>query len=379
MLTLINVYSNADGSVQFIKFVIDANEQEFWARHSLNSSNGVATNTFRFNTDLLSEATDGKSVLVATQGFADLGTARSDFFIPNFSFVKPDYIIPNKFLFPTNGTVIFPGMIGGTISYAQLPTDGKLSLNGDSSTGINSFTNFTGNTGTLPGNVIFGIEGPDNLAGTANDDIILALGGNDTLNGGAGNDTLNGGAGNDTLNGGAGTDTAIYSSNRANYSVSGTVSNLNISGPDGNDTLLSIERFRFADKNIAIDLDTGEAAGNTVRIIGAAFGAPAIKQHPDYVGVGLNLFDSGQSVLEVSQLAVRVMGNPTDEVFVDTVFNNVVGRAPSLEEHNFYVSLLVDHGGTFTQAHLLEVAAGSGLDATSIDLVDLQKTGVEFV
>ncbi|MDV6345076.1 calcium-binding protein [Nitrosomonas sp. Is37] len=364
------VYSNADGSVQFIKFVIDANDQEFWAGHSLTSSNGATTNTFHINTDLPSGATDGKSVLVATQGFADLGTARPDFFIPNFSFVKPDYIIPNKFLFTTNGTVIFTGMIGGTISYAQLPTDGKLSLSPDDSTGINSFTNFTGNTGTLPGNVIFGTEGPDNLAGAANDDIILALGGNDTLNGGAGNDTLNGGAG---------TDTAIYSSNRANYSVSGTVSNLNISGPDGNDTLLSIERFRFADKNIAIDLDTGEAAGNTVRIIGAAFGVPAIKQHPDYVGVGLNLFDSGQSVLEVSQLAVRVMGNPTDEVFVDTVFNNVVGRAPSLEEHNFYVNLLVDHGGTFTQAHLLEVAAGSGLDATSIDLVGLQKTGVEFV
>lgn len=354
------VYSNADGSVQFIEFVGDADDQDEWAGQSITSTNGVITNTYDITTNLPSEATLGKSVLVATQGFADLGI------------VTPDYIIPNGFLLTVNGTINFPGM--DDITYAQLPTDGTLSLNSDDPTiRTNSPTNFAGNTGTVHSghiDVIAGTLGPDNLIGTPGDDEILAFDGQDTLNGAEGNDILNGGSG---------ADTAIYSSVRASYSVSGTASGLSISGPDGNDTLSNIERLQFADKNVAIDLAAGQAANNTVRIIGAAFDAPAIQQHPDYVGIGLSLFDSGQSMLEVSQLAIGVMGNLTNEVFVDTVYQNVVGVAPSPEEHDFYVGLLEGNGGSLTQAQLLELAANTEVNATHIDLVGLQENGVEFV
>ncbi|MEK6735747.1 MAG: calcium-binding protein [Pseudomonadota bacterium] len=355
------VYSNANGAIQFIEFVGDADEQEEWVGHSITSDNGVTTNTYSFSSNLPNQATGGRSVLVATQGFADLGI------------VAPDYIIPNGFLFTVNGTVSFPGMLGGTITYAALPIDGTLSLNRDGSTGINSPTNFAGNIGTVQSNVISGTDGPDDLIGTAEDDMILAAGGQDTLIGEAGNDVLNGGLG---------ADTAIYSGSRASYSVSGTASGLSVSGPDGNDTLSGIERFRFADKNIAIDLDTGQAAGNTVRIIGAAFDTPTIQQHPDYVRIGLNLFDSGQSMLEVAQLVIGVMGDLTNEDFVDTVYQNVFGVAPSPAEHDFYVGLLVDNagpGGPYTQAQMLELAANSEVNATNIDLMGLQKSGVEFI
>lgn len=353
------VYSNADGSIQFIEFVGDANGQDKWAGHSITSSNGVTTNTYSFSINLPNQATVGKSVLVATQGFADLGI------------VTPDYIIPNGFLFTVNGTVSFPGMLEGTITYTALPIDGMLSLNPDGSTGINSPTDFAGNTGTVQSNVISGTEGPDDLTGTAGDDVILAAGGNDTLTGSGGNDTLDGGPGADTV---------IYSSSRASYSISGTASGLSVSGPDGNDILAGIERFHFADKNIAIDLGVGQAAGNTVRIIGAAFDAATIQQHPDYVGIGLNLFDSGKSVLEVSQLVVGVM-NLTNDVFVDTVYQNVAGVAPPPAEHDFYVGLLEGNGGigAFTQAQLLEFAANIDVNATNIDLVGLQQSGVAFV
>ncbi|MER2264447.1 DUF4214 domain-containing protein, partial [Methylobacterium oxalidis] len=47
-------------------------------------------------------------------------------------------------------------------------------------------------------------------AGSANADIILGLGANDTLNGNGGNDVLVGGIGNDTVNGGAGNDTLLW-------------------------------------------------------------------------------------------------------------------------------------------------------------------------
>lgn len=350
------VYSNADGSVQFIEFVGDADGQHLWAGHSITSTNGTNTNTYPISTDLPSAATNGKSVLVATQGFADLGI------------VTPDYIIPNGFLFTANGTVNFPGMLGGNLPYAQLPTDGTLSLNRDGSTGTNSPTNFAGNTGTVQSDTISGTDGPDNLIGTAEDDIILAAGGQDTLNGEAGNDTLDGGSG---------IDTAIYSNSRESYSISGTASGVSISGPDGNDTLSGIERIQFTNKNLAIDLNDGQAANSSVRIIGAAFDTPTIQEHPDYVGIGLNLFDSGQSVLAVSQLVVDFMDLSNDD-FVDTVYQNVVGVAPSPEEHDFYAGLLVGNGGSLTQAQLLELAANSEVNAMNIDLIGLQQNGVVF-
>jgi len=349
------VYSNSDGSVQFIEFVGDADAQHEWAGHVITSTNDVGTNTYPISTNLPNAATNGRSVLVATQGFANLGI------------VAPDYIIPNRFLSATNSTISFPGMAGGTITYTQLPVDGKLSLNRDGSTGINSPTNYAGNTGTVQSNIISGTEGSDNLPGTAGDDVILAAGGQDTLNGGAGNDTLDGGSG---------VDTALYSSGHTSYSILATASGLNISGPDGNDTLSGVERIQFTDQRLSFDLGVGQAANNTVRVIGAAFDAPIIQEHPDYVGIGLNLFDAGQSVLEVSQLVVNVL-NLTNDAFVDTVYQNVFGAAPAAADHDLYVGLLAN--GSYTQAQLLELAANAEANATNINLIGLQQTGVAFV
>ncbi|MEZ0172253.1 peroxidase family protein [Microvirga sp. TS319] len=115
-------------------------------------------------------------------------------------------------------------------------------------------------------NVITGTAGNDSgpsgqspsLNGTAQDDIILGLGGNDVLNGNAGNDILLGGAGNDTLNGGAGNDT--YSFGLA----------------DGNDTINEGSNSGTADRIVIMaggaaltglnvsDSDTGTNAGNLV-------------------------------------------------------------------------------------------------------------------
>ena len=129
---------------------------------------------------------------------------------------------------------------------------------------------------------------------------------------------------------------------------------------------------------MALDLGLGEAAGNTVRIIGAAFDAPAIQQHPDWVGTGLSFFDSGMSTLAVSELVVPILGL-SNTAFVNTVYQNVVGMVPAAAERDFYVGLLVGGGGTMTQAQLLELAANADINAVNINLVGLQQSGVEFV
>ncbi|MEY9770187.1 Ca2+-binding RTX toxin-like protein [Sinorhizobium fredii] len=107
----------------------------------------------------------------------------------------------------------------------------------------------------------------DTLIGGDGDDQVLSTGGGDLLDGGAGNDylqagpdrldddTLIGGIGDDQINGGLGTDTAVFSGLRSQY----TITRINVGyeaysivGPDGNDTLIGIEKLRFDDGTFTI-------------------------------------------------------------------------------------------------------------------------------
>ena len=72
-------------------------------------------------------------VLIATQGFAQLGL------------VTPDYVIPNGFLPLTNGTINYAGV--DQVSYAALPTDGVSAINRSGMIVPNLATNFGGQIG----------------------------------------------------------------------------------------------------------------------------------------------------------------------------------------------------------------------------------------
>jgi Ca2+-binding RTX toxin-like protein len=356
------LYSNASGTIQFIELTVDNHTgEDRWAGRSITVTQGGTTHSFTFPSNLASTQTANTKVLIATQGFADLGV------------VTPDFIIPSGFLFLDGGIVDFAGV--DYVVYAALPTDGAMARNVDGTDSVNSPTNFAGSTGTVqgnvipPNNVITGTDGADNLVGTA---------GGDTFSGAAGSDTLNGGAGNDSLDGGTGVDTALYSSNHAGYTVEKTASGYSVSGLEGNDTLTSIERIQFADQKFALDLGAGEAAGNTVRVIGAAFDTPAIAQHPEWVGVGLQFFDGGQSMLQVCELVAQIMAM-SDTAFVTTVYTNVVGVAPDTATRDGFARMLQGSGGQMTQGQLLELAANIEQNAQQINLVGLQASGVEFV
>jgi Ca2+-binding RTX toxin-like protein len=68
----------------------------------------------------------------------------------------------------------------------------------------------------------------------------------DSLTGSAGNDTFVGAAGNDNLNGAGGIDTAQFSGLSNAYTITRNGITTTVSGPDGTDTLTSIERLQFA-------------------------------------------------------------------------------------------------------------------------------------
>ena len=126
----------------------------------------------------------------------------------------------------------------------------------------------------LLGSTLNGDAGADRLEGGS---------GADTLNGGSEDDTLIGGGDNDTINGGDGTDTAVYSGNRAAYTISVSGGVTTVSGPNGTDSLTSVERLQFADQitdaagaplNGAIngtgaaDVLNGDAGANTINGLG---------------------------------------------------------------------------------------------------------------
>ena len=87
------------------------------------------------------------------------------------------------------------------------------------------------------------------LAGSATRGIGNAL--NNVLTGNSGNNTLKGLGGNDTLEGGAGIDTAVFTGNRAAYTITKTSTGFTVSGSaDGTDTLSNIEHLQFADQTL---------------------------------------------------------------------------------------------------------------------------------
>ncbi len=223
-------------------------------------------------------------------------------------------------------------------------------------------------------------EFPAYLAGIAltnQNPFDLAIGSRGT----AGHNALFGTTGADTIDGGAGADTLYLHVTRASATVtSGSGGLTRVASPEsGSDTLTSVERLAFTDKRLAFDLGADAAAGKTARVIGAAFDAPALQAHPNWVGTGLQLFDQGMSLVDACQVVVRLMGSPSNAAFVDTVFSNVVGRAPSAAEQQQYAGLLTGSGGTMSQAELLQLAASTDANAANIGLVGLQTTGLEFV
>ncbi len=118
------IFSNADGTVQFIvlREAAGMNGQNFLAGRTLTSTGGSANQTFTFPTNLgismdtgygqMLTPTAFTRVLIATQGFAQLGI------------VAPDYLIPNGFIPTGNGTINYAGV--DQVTYTTLPVDGAL-------------------------------------------------------------------------------------------------------------------------------------------------------------------------------------------------------------------------------------------------------------
>jgi hypothetical protein len=146
------LYSSADGKVQYVELMAMASQQQYIMGHTISSFQGSNSHVFVFPSNLPGDTgtTEGggfygggmttslKSMLLGTQAFA------------NLNIVAPDFIIPDGFLFTTNGRVDWSsGPTYDSLSYAALPADGTSAMFRSGASAMNAPLNFDGLSGTI--------------------------------------------------------------------------------------------------------------------------------------------------------------------------------------------------------------------------------------
>ena len=157
-------------------------------------------------------------------------------------------------------------------------------------------------------------------------------------------DTINNSLVSENIDGGAGTDTLVYTSNSTAVVISKSGGNtvLTNTATGEVDTLVNVERLKFADTGIA--LDTSGVGGQAYRVYKAAF-----NRTPDVGGLGfwISGMDGGASLSAVAQGFVNsaefksVYGaSPTNAQIVTRFYDNVLGRAADSGGYNYWLGVL---------------------------------------
>ena len=221
-----------------------------------------------------------------------------------------------------------------------------------------------------------GGSGNDTLIGNALANRLEGGAGDDNLYGNEGNDLLVPGTGNNYLNGGDGIDRCLLTSSRDNYHLNWSGSTLNVQNMQTTtttDQLVAVERLSFSDISLAFDLD--DHAGKVLKLISAVFGKQAIN-NPKYVGIGLNLIDSGTDYTDLAAYALQAYGANNNDLIVTTLWNNVMHTLPTSADKAPYIAMLEQGASAGTLGIL---AADSSYNINQINLLGLSQSGIEYL
>lgn len=183
----------------------------------------------------------------------------------------------------------------------------------------------------------------------------------------------------ESFDGLGGVDTLVLQGLRADYTLSLSGQSWliadGVAGRDNSDSVQQLERLKFADVNLALDLNG--IAGSTARLMGVVLGSDALANR-EWVGIGLQLADAGTSASALSNLALQVaLGfSYSNEQVVNLLYSNLFNTAPDPSTRAALTGLL--NSGAYTPASLVQLAANTDLNATNIGLVGLQSQGLEY-
>jgi hypothetical protein len=219
---------------------------------------------------------------------------------------------------------------GTRASYtAAQPTSGTVTLSGGTD-GLDTYTNveqFRFSDGLVSLSALFGSV----IGGTTGTDLLIATDGNNAIDGGAGIDTVQ------------------FASARSNFTVSRSGTTVTVTdnvGAGGVDTLQNVERLKFGDVSLAMDIDGN--GGKAYRVYQAAFA-----RTPDEGGVGfwMSRLDAGVSLVDIAagfmnstEFVDKYGANTTTLQFVSKLYENILGRAGETAGINFWVGA-IDNAG----------------------------------
>jgi hypothetical protein len=200
-----------------------------------------------------------------------------------------------------------------------------------------------------------------NLASVySKDSIAITVG--KTIAGTSASESFTTGIGNDTIDAGAGIDTVVFTGTRADHTVTKTSTGWTVSSAaDGIDTLSNVERLKFSDSGLALDLTAANSAGGIYRLYGATF-----NRTPDVGGLGywIDQADKGKSAVAMAidftyssefqtVFATKISDNYATGAnianLVTGFYTNVLHRAPDPAGRDWYADQITSHQKTVGQ------------------------------
>jgi hypothetical protein len=173
------------------------------------------------------------------------------------------------------------------------------------------------------------------------------------------------------IDGTTGVDTYVFNGKSTEFTVTNDLANKTIAAASLLDTTVTFkladhERVVFSDKATAFDI-TG-SAGDVYALLKASFGGTV---NTVYEGIGIKMEDAGTTSLGIADAIVNspafIKLNPDFPTFVNNVYTNVMGVAPTPTQASPYITALVT--GTTTQTALLNTAAHLTAFQTTIGLI----------
>ena len=278
------------------------------------------------------------------------------------------------------------------------PFDGKFKLPADQDNSANTVMSYTHvgapKTSFQPYDLLAlaWIYGGDGLQGSfgSNSTRGLTLAVDQSYAGTPSADTFYAGTGNDVIDGAAGIDTAVYKGSRANFTLLKSATGISVidaTGFEGVDTLKNLERLKFADGSIALDTGLTQSAGQAQLLLGAVLGKELLATKKALVGVGIDLFDQGFTLQQLSGAIMRLdiwgdlanggkPGATNTQIanYLLTTVNKVAPDAPTLAAAVAALNAEQDAAQGNFLWHLAESAANQ----VQVGLVGLALTGLEF-
>ncbi len=229
------------------------------------------------------------------------------------------------------------------------------------------------------------VENVGPILGTPDEDVLDGTGFSDEIQALESDDIINASNGDDDIDGGPGTDTVVYARGRNqithDWQNDGTIVVTRTALGEGTDTLTNVERIDLDDGSLLYDVGTPNL-GFGYRIYQASF-----DRTPDeggvlfWIGVLDELDNQGWSQYEKEQfLASQFIqsdefkalfgANPTNEQYIDAMYQNVLDRLPDQGGYDFWVGGMVNDGLTREDILIAFTKSDENVDRTAPDLDD---------